>query len=67
MKYKPDCLIVHAEANHLANKKNLLNQARKIVKQVKKVSQNAKLVFSSIIIPKNGKNIKKKVSQVTDI
>ena len=31
-------LIVHAETNDLANGANLLNQVKKIVKQVKKVS-----------------------------
>ena len=39
-KSEPDCLIVHAERNDLANGTNVLNQAKKkIVKQVKKVSQ----------------------------
>ena len=37
---KPNCLIVHAGTNDLANRSNLLNKAKKIVKQVKKVSQN---------------------------
>ena len=64
-KSKPDCLIVHAGANDLANGTNLLNQAKKIVKQIKKVSQNTKIVFSSIIIRKDPKNIDKKVSQVS--
>ena len=40
---KPDCLIVHAWKNDLANGTNLLNQVKKIVKQVEKVSQNTKL------------------------
>ena len=40
----------------------LLNQAKKLVKQVKKVSQNTKIVFSSIIIQKDRKNIDKKAN-----
>ena len=64
VKNKPDCLIVHAGTNDLANGTKLLNQAQKIVKQVKKVSQNTNIVFSSIIIRKDHKNIDKKVSQV---
>ena len=64
LKSKPDCLIVHAGTNDLTNGINLLNQAKKIVKQVKKVSQNTKIVLSSIITRKDRKNIDKKVSEV---
>ena len=64
VKSKPDCLIVHAGTNYLANRANLLNQVKRIVKQVKKVSQNTKIVFSSIIIRKDRKNIDKKVLQI---
>ena len=64
LKSKPDCLIVHVGTNDLANGINLLNQAKKIVKQVKKASQNTKIVFSSIITRKDRKNIDKKVSEV---
>ena len=64
LKSKPDCLIVHVGTNDLTNGINLLNQAKKIVKQVKKASQNIKIVFSSIITRKDRKNIDKKVSEV---
>ena len=64
VKSKPDYLIVHAGTDDLANKTNLLFQVKKIVKQVKKVSQNTKIVFLSIIICKDHRNIDKKVSQV---
>ena len=64
LKSKPDCLIVHVGTNDLTNGINLLNQAKKIVKQVKKASQNTKIVFSSIITRKDRKNIDKKVSEV---
>ena len=64
VKSKPDCLIVHAGTIDLVNGTNLLNQAKKIVKLVKKVSQNSKIVFPSIIIRKDQKNIDKNVSQV---
>ena len=52
VKSKPDCLIIHAGTDDLANGTNLLNQAKIIVKKVKKVSQNTEIVFSSIIIRK---------------
>ena len=64
LKSKLDCLIVHTGANDLANGTNLLNQVKKIVEHVKKVSQYTKIVFSSIIIQQDRKNIDKKVSQV---
>ena len=63
LKSKPD-LIVHVGTNDLTNGINLLNQAKKIVKQVKKASQNTKIVFSGIITRKDRKNIDKKVSEV---
>ena len=63
VKSKPDSLIVHAGTNDLANGTNLLNQVKKIAKKVKEVSQNTKIVFLSIIIRKDRKNIDKKVSQ----
>ena len=55
VKSKPDCLIVHAGTNDLANEANLPNQAKKIVKQVKNVYKNTKIVFSSIKIRKTVK------------
>ena len=50
VKSKPDCLIVHAGTNDLANGTNLLNQVKKIVKHFKKVSRSTKIVSTSIII-----------------
>ena len=55
IKSKPDCLIVQARTTE---------QANKTVTQVKKVFQNTKITFSSIIIRKDRKNIDNKVSQV---
>ena len=40
---KPDCLIVHAGKNDLANGTNLLSHVKKIVNQIEKLSQNTKL------------------------
>ena len=64
VKNKPECLIIHAGTNDLTNGISLLNQVKKIVKQMKKVSQNTKIVFSSIAIRKDRKNIDKKVAEV---
>ena len=59
IKNKPDCFIIHAGTNDLTNGINLLNQAKKIIKEVKKVSHNTKIVFSSIVTRKDRKNIDK--------
>ena len=64
IKNKPDCLIIHAGTNDLTNGINLLNQAKKIIKEVKKVSHNTKIAFSSIVTRKDRKNIDKKVLEV---
>ena len=64
IKSMPDCLDVHAETNDLTRGRNLLNQTKKIAKQVEKVSQNTKIVFSSIVIWKDQKNIDRMVFDI---
>ena len=64
IKNKLDCLIIHAGTNDLTNWINLLNQAKKIIKEVKKVSHNTKIAFSSFVTRKDRKNIDKKVLEV---
>ena len=64
IKNKPDCLIIYAGTSDLTNGINLLNQAKKIIKEVKKVSHNTKIAFSSIATRKDRKNIDKKVLEV---
>ena len=56
---KPDGLIVHAGTNDITKGKNLLNNVKKILKQVKKLSPNTKVAFSSIVTRKDKKNISK--------
>ena len=48
-----DFLTVHTETNGLTNGTNLLNQEKKLVKQVKQVSQNTKIVFIGTVICKH--------------
>ena len=55
LKNKPDGLIVHAGTNDITKGKNLLNNDKKILKQVKKLSLNAKVAFSSIVTRKDKK------------
>ena len=61
---KPDCLIVHAGTNDITNGINSLNCAKKIIKKVKQISPNTKVVFSSLITRKDQKDLGKKVVEV---
>ena len=63
LKVKPDCLLVHVGTNDLTNNMNLLNSVKKMVKKVKNPSPNTKLVFSSVILRKDKKDISKKVGE----
>ena len=61
LKNKPDGLIVYAGTNDIAKGENLLNNVKKILKQVKKLSPNTKVAFSSIVTRKDKKDISKTV------
>ena len=63
LKVKPDCLLVHVGTNDLTNKVDLLISVKKMVKKVKNSSPNTKLVFSSVILRKDKKDISKKVGE----
>ena len=47
LKNRPDGLIVHAGTSDIVKGKNLLNNVKKVLNQVKKLSPNTKVVFSS--------------------
>ena len=55
LKSKPDGLIVHAGMKVITKGRNILNNANKILKQLKKLSPNTKLAFLSIVIRKDKK------------
>ena len=61
LKNKLDGLIVYAGTNDITKGKNLLNNVKKILKQVKKFSPNTKVAFSSIVTRKDKKDISKTV------
>ena len=58
---KPDGLIVDAGTSDITKGKNLLNNVKKILKQVTKLSPNTKVAFSSIVTRKNKNDISKTV------
>ena len=51
--YDYNYLIVHSQTKDSVYVRNLLNMTKTIVKQFKKLSQNAKIVFSFIAVGKN--------------
>ena len=61
LKNKPDGLIVHAGKNDITKGQNPLNNVKKILKQVKKLSPNTKVAFSSMVTRKDKKDISKTV------
>ena len=63
LKVKPDCLLVHARTYDLMNNVNLQNSVKKMVKKVRNFSSNTKIVFSSVILRKDKKDISKKVGE----
>ena len=63
LKVKPDCLLVHVGTNDLTNNVNLLNSVKKMIKKVENSSSNTKLIFSSVILRKDKKDISKKVGE----
>ena len=63
---KADCLIVRADTNDITNGINSLNCANKIIKKVKQISPNTKVVFSGLIRIKDKKDLDKKVVEVNN-
>ena len=67
LKSKPDSLIVHARTNGIAKGRNVLTNAKKILKKVKKSSQETKAVFSGLLFEKIKRTfIKIKLTQMAD-
>ena len=57
-------MIVRADTNDITNGINSLNCANKIIKKVKQISPNTKVVFSGLIRIKDKKDLDKKVVEV---
>ena len=54
---KPDRIIVHAGTNDITKGINILNMAKKIEKKIKNPLPDTRLAFSSLIMPKDEKDI----------
>ena len=61
---KINTLIVHAGTNDLTHNINTLRSVKKICEKTKKIFPNTKIVFSSIIFPKDRRDIEKQSHDV---
>ena len=61
IKGKPDDLIVHVGNNDIANNVNLLNNVKKLFREVSKDSPSTQLAFSLRNVRKDKKNLEKTI------
>ena len=63
IKYQPESVIIHAGTNDLTNGINMLNNAKKIVKELTTKLPKVKIAFSGLITRKGKKNLDKNVTE----
>ena len=63
IKYQPESAIIHAATNDLTNGINMLNNAKKIVKELATKLPKVKIAFSGLITRKDKKNLGKNVTE----
>ena len=63
IKYQAQSIIFHADTNDLTNGINMLNNAKKIVKELKTKLPKVKITFSGLITRKDKKNLDKNVTE----
>ena len=63
IKYQPESVIIHAGTNDLTNGINMLNNAKKIVKELTTKLPKVKIAFSGLITRKDIKNLDKNVTE----
>ena len=62
-KYQPESVIIHAGTHDLTNGINMLNNAKKIVKELTTKLPKVKIAFSGLIARKDKKNLDKNVTE----
>ena len=63
LKYQPESVIIHAGTNNLTNGINMLNDAKKIVKELTTKLSKVKIAFSRVITRNDKKNLDKNVTE----
>ena len=63
IKYKPESVIIHAGTNDLTSGINMLNNAKKIVKELITKLPKIKIAFSGLITRKDRKHLDKSVTE----
>ena len=63
IKYQPESVIIHTGKNDLTNGINMLNDAKKIVKELTTKLPKVKIAFSGLITRKDKKNLDKNVTE----
>ena len=66
IKYQPESVIIHAGTNDLTNGINMLNNAKKIVKELTTKLPKVKDAFSGLIPRKDKKNLDKNVTETNE-
>ena len=64
IKYQSESIIIHAGTNNLTNGINMLNNAKKIVKELTTKLPKVKIAFSGLITRKDKKNLDKNVTEI---
>ena len=63
IKYQPESVIIHAGTNDLTNRINMLNTAKKIIKELATKLPKVKIAFSGLITRKDKKNLDENVTE----
>ena len=63
IKYQPESVIIHVGTNNLTNEINMLNNVKKIVKELTTKLPKVKIAFSGLITRKDKKNLDKNVTE----
>ena len=63
IKYQSESIIIHAGTNNLTNGINMLNNAKKIVKELTTKLPKVKIAFSGLITRKDKKSLDKNVTE----
>ena len=67
IKYQPESVIIHVGTNDLTNGTNMLNNAKKIVKELMTKLPKVKIAFSELFTRKDKNNLDKNVTETKEL